>query len=233
MSSYFEDFYTNKDENYYYYKAHNYKPNQAISRSFEWIPDLEGKRILDVGCGGGMYAIPLAQKAKEVVGIDASKNSIKYATLLKERLGIKNVEFHCCDLFDYKAFEEFDAAICVTVLMHIKELEGAVRKIGSFLKPNGLLILSEPNKYFHRNLGALFYKRKNKKVFYQTFGLKQLRKILENGKFEIRRESGRIFSVFGIRRTQRFIFLQMERFGSYIPFKYLGEHYAIMARKLG
>lgn len=57
--------------------------HRFIEKSVEWItsliPDMKGKKILDLGCGPGIYAEKFYEKGFEVTGIDFSKRSIEYA----------------------------------------------------------------------------------------------------------------------------------------------------------
>src|SRR5437773_3729041 len=54
------------------------------------LPDIENKRILDLGCGTGRLSLLLAKRAKEVVGLDISKNSVAIANKTANKYKIRN-----------------------------------------------------------------------------------------------------------------------------------------------
>lgn len=70
--------------------------NARVSRSL----DLTGKRVLDVGCGTGLYTLYLAESAKEVIGIDHQQSRIDVAEGTRRRLRIDNVSFRTADIRD-------------------------------------------------------------------------------------------------------------------------------------
>ena len=69
-------------------------------------------RVLDLGCGPGLYAERLCQAGAKVVGIDISKRSIEYAEKSAARAGL-DIEYHCMNFLDMDYNEEFDAVIQV------------------------------------------------------------------------------------------------------------------------
>jgi len=71
-----------------------------------------GMKVLDIGCGPGLYAERLCQAGAIVVGLDMSKRSIKFAEESSGRKGLK-IEYHYMNFFDMDYNEEFDAAIQV------------------------------------------------------------------------------------------------------------------------
>ena len=69
-----------------------------------------GMKVLDLGCGPGLYAERLYKAGVEVVGLDISKRSIEYAKKRAEELGLK-IDYRCMNFFDMDFTGEFDAAI--------------------------------------------------------------------------------------------------------------------------
>jgi magnesium-protoporphyrin O-methyltransferase len=95
----------------------------------DWLPDdLEGRRILDAGCGTGMLAIEAARRGAEVYAVDLSPTLIELA---RERvpadLGRGHVEFCVGDMWDPE-LGEFDHVVAMDSLIHY-ELPDAVRMI--------------------------------------------------------------------------------------------------------
>lgn len=101
-----------------------------------------GMRLLDLGCGPGLYAQRLAMAGMEVVGVDISERSIGYARAAAEELNLP-VEYHCVNFFDLEFRNEFDAVIQVYGELNtfpeasLVQLLAAVRKA---LKEDGVFI---------------------------------------------------------------------------------------------
>ena len=105
---------------------------------------LEGRRALDVGCGAGLLAEPLARLGAAVTAIDAAPENIAVARAhaAGQRLTI-----------DYRAVgvealieERFDLVTCMEVIEHVSDPATFVRGLARVLAPGGSLILSTPNR---------------------------------------------------------------------------------------
>lgn len=70
----------------------------------------KGMRVLDLGCGPGLYSELIQEKGAQVVGLDGSKNSIEYAQERNERLGL-GIEYLHMDFFDMTFENEFDVVL--------------------------------------------------------------------------------------------------------------------------
>ena len=103
---------------------------------------LEGKTALDVGCGAGLLAEPLARLGASVTGLDASPELI---TVAREHAAGQGLDI------DYRAGEleelegQFDLVTCMEVIEHVADPAAFVKALGRHLAPNGLLIISTPN----------------------------------------------------------------------------------------
>lgn len=95
-----------------------------------------GKRILDVGCGGGILAESLAAEGARVVGVDPSGASIRVA---REHAAAERLEIDYRVGFAEKLGfqEEFDAVLAMDVLEHVDDLEATLRACARALKPGG------------------------------------------------------------------------------------------------
>lgn len=87
---------------------------KTIERTIDWIIDKIPKngRVLDLGCGPGLYASLLAKKGYKVTGIDISQKSISYA---KAKASDENlqVDYQCADYIMDDIGIEYDAVICI------------------------------------------------------------------------------------------------------------------------
>jgi len=106
----------------------------------------EGLRLLDIGCGGGLLAEPMARLGAEVVGVDAAARNIPVARLHAEQSGLA---------IDYRlgtaealadAGETFDVVLAMEVIEHVADPPAFLAACRSLLKPGGLLICSTINR---------------------------------------------------------------------------------------
>jgi 2-polyprenyl-6-hydroxyphenyl methylase/3-demethylubiquinone-9 3-methyltransferase len=103
---------------------------------------LDGRTALDVGCGAGLLAEPLARLGATVTGLDAAPALIAVA---REHAAGQGLEI------DYRAGEleglegQFDLVTCMEVIEHVADPAAFVRALARHLTPGGLLIMSTPN----------------------------------------------------------------------------------------
>jgi SAM-dependent methyltransferase len=112
---------------------------------YRWAAVLaEGKRVLDAGCGTGYGAELLASEgAAGVVAVDVDPEVIEAA----QRDGSSTVTFAAADLRELPAgLGTFDVVVCFEVLEHIDEPEAALDRLSAALAPNGILVVSSPNR---------------------------------------------------------------------------------------
>jgi 2-polyprenyl-6-hydroxyphenyl methylase/3-demethylubiquinone-9 3-methyltransferase len=98
---------------------------------------LRGRRVLDLGCGKGRFARPLAEAGAEVYGIDLS------AAMLAEARGIERVRGSARRL--PFAAGTFDAVIAVEVLEHVAAIDDALAETRRVLRPGGIVAIVDKN----------------------------------------------------------------------------------------
>ena len=106
------------------------------------VGSVAGLRILDLGCGPGLYAGELlARGARSVLGIDASAEMVRLAS---ERV-TGPAEFRTHDLsepLDWLDDGSFDLAVLALVIHHLEDRRSALREISRVLRPGGRLVVS-------------------------------------------------------------------------------------------
>jgi len=103
---------------------------------------LDGKTALDVGCGAGLLAEPLARLGAKVTGIDASPEVISVAREHSAAMGLE-IDYRAGDIQQLGG--KFDLITCMEVIEHVADPAAFIRALASRLAANGLLIMSTPN----------------------------------------------------------------------------------------
>ena len=108
----------------------------------DMLPDLKGKRILDLGCGnGGMSKYFIEKGAKSVLAIDLSSNMIKEA---KEKNNAENITYVVLGMEDISKIEgKFDIVFSSLAFHYVKDYDKLVKDIYNLLDENGILIYSQ------------------------------------------------------------------------------------------
>ncbi len=92
---------------------------------------IEGKSVLDVGCGTGRFCFPLAEQgAVKVVGIDFAEAMIDEANRLSSQKGIpESCSFECTDILDYQSTKKFDYILAIGLFDYLKDGRQIMQKM--------------------------------------------------------------------------------------------------------
>lgn len=120
---------------------------------------LQGQKVLDVGCGGGILAEAMANRGAQVTGIDLAEKSLKVAKLHLLESGA-SVNYQCIAV---EALAElhpasFDTITCMEMLEHVPDPASIVRACATLVKPGGWMFFStlnrNPKSYLFAIIGA-------------------------------------------------------------------------------
>lgn len=126
-------------------KAYSLVKNDFVR---ELLGDLAGKRVLDFGCGGGMFTVHAAKSgASLVLGVDAEQSVLATARLFAEREEVDQLcRFVCSEEFPrFSPLTQFDVILLKDVLEHVEhdlDLLSAARR---FVAPGGRIVVSTQN----------------------------------------------------------------------------------------
>jgi 2-polyprenyl-6-hydroxyphenyl methylase/3-demethylubiquinone-9 3-methyltransferase len=107
---------------------------------------LAGVQLLDIGCGAGLFAEPLARLGAEVIGVDPSSASIEVARRHADETGAK-VAYRVAPVEELAAEERrFDVVSAMEVIEHVAHPKAFVAAAASLVKPGGLFLASTLNR---------------------------------------------------------------------------------------
>jgi len=124
----------------------------------DWIDahvPLSGKRVLDVGCGGGILSDSMARRGATVLGIDLAAKPLKVAQLHALEADTPNVEYRevAAEALAAEQPGSFDVVTCMEMLEHVPDPSSIVAACTTLVKPGGWVFFSTIN----RNAKAFVY----------------------------------------------------------------------------
>jgi 2-polyprenyl-6-hydroxyphenyl methylase/3-demethylubiquinone-9 3-methyltransferase len=117
----------------------------------DWITDIvpiAGKRVLDVGCGGGILADAMARRGAEVLGIDLATKALRVAQLHALEAQTSGVQYReiSAEALAVEQPESFDVVTCMEMLEHVPDPSSVVRACAQMVKPGGHVFFSTINR---------------------------------------------------------------------------------------
>ena len=115
---------------------------------------LDGLKILDIGCGGGLLSEPMARLGARVTGIDPVKRNIEIAKhhLKRSKLDIKYYNF---SPEKFKSNNKYDVILNMEIIEHVKNVDFFIKQSVKFLKKSGIMFIATLNQTLKSYLFAI------------------------------------------------------------------------------
>ncbi|WP_201616911.1 bifunctional 2-polyprenyl-6-hydroxyphenol methylase/3-demethylubiquinol 3-O-methyltransferase UbiG [Psychrobacter immobilis] len=127
---------------------------------------LSGKKVLDVGCGGGILSESMARRGADVTGIDLGTENLKAATIHAEQSGLEETlryQHVPVEQLAKTHAGQFDVVTCMEMLEHVPDPSSIVQACFALLAPGGICVLStinrNPKSYLFAIVGAEYVLR--------------------------------------------------------------------------
>jgi 2-polyprenyl-6-hydroxyphenyl methylase/3-demethylubiquinone-9 3-methyltransferase len=119
--------------------AHFGKNNDSLT-------PLNGLKLLDIGCGGGLISEPMCRLGASVTAIDASEKNIKTAGLHAQQGGL-SIDYGCSTAEALSSTsQQFDIVLALEIIEHVADVELFLASTCALVKPGGLLFISTINR---------------------------------------------------------------------------------------
>ena len=145
-----------------------FKPLHAINPlRLAWIQEhvsIAGKKVLDVGCGGGILAESMAVAGAKAKGIDLSEKALKVADLHSLETGVQvEYEYISAENLALKEAGQYDVVTCMEMLEHVPDPLSIIQSCAALVKPGGKVFFStlnrNPKSYLFAIIGAEYLLR--------------------------------------------------------------------------
>lgn len=136
-----------------------FKPLHQINPlRLDWIDQqarLNGKRVVDIGCGGGILSDSMARRGAHVLGIDLAGKALKVAQLHALEAQTPNIQYRevAAEVLAAESPGQFDVVTCMEMLEHVPEPASVVRACSTLVRPGGWVFFSTIN----RNLKSFLF----------------------------------------------------------------------------
>ena len=117
----------------------------------QWIDELarlQGRRVLDIGCGGGILADSMSRRGASVLGIDLATKPLRVAQLHALEAGTPSVEYRevAAEALAQEMPGQFDSVTCMEMLEHVPDPSSVVCACAELVKPGGWVFFSTLNR---------------------------------------------------------------------------------------
>lgn len=120
---------------------------------------LEGLRVLEVGCGGGLVCEELAHRGVKMVGVDPSEQALQTARAHAAQSGLADqitYDQGYAEALPYDA-NSFQVVVCLDVLEHVKDLRQTIQEIARVLAPGGIFVFDTVNRTLFARAVLIWY----------------------------------------------------------------------------
>jgi SAM-dependent methyltransferase len=124
----------------------HYGPDIGTEVDLRLLGHLDGKRVLELGCGGAQCSIAFAKQGAHAIGVDFSAEQLAFARRLCEREGVR-VELHHGDLADlaFVRADSIDLVFSAYAFGYVDDLNRVFRQVHRVLRPDAPLVFSLPH----------------------------------------------------------------------------------------
>jgi SAM-dependent methyltransferase len=120
----------------------------TLERTLAELDDLAGKRVLDIGCGSGRYAVALAERGADVLGIDLSPAML---ALARERARVRGVSEHCrfhdAEFDGFRPDGQFDVVLMIGVLEYRADLRPDLARLHALTLEKAVVNVPRPHSW--------------------------------------------------------------------------------------
>ena len=120
----------------------------------EKTSSIEGIKILDIGCGGGLISEPMSRLGAKVTGIDASEKNINIAKMHSMESGLE-INYVNTSPEKLEDFETYDVILNLEIVEHVDNVDLYIKSCQKLLKKNGLMFTATLNRSFTSYIKAI------------------------------------------------------------------------------